>query len=57
LCIQTLESFWALLKRGIMGSLHHVSTKYLPIYLAEFSLPPQFTARPPNMFDLLIAGC
>ena len=31
-----LESFWSLFKRGIMGSFHHVSKKYLPLYLAEF---------------------
>jgi len=32
-----LESFWSLFKRGIMGSFHHVSKEYLPLYLAEFS--------------------
>jgi transposase-like protein len=33
---QTIDSFWSLLKRGIMGSFHHVSAKYLPLYVAEF---------------------
>ena len=32
-----LDSFWSLLKRGIMGSFHHVSKDYLPLYLNEFS--------------------
>jgi len=32
-----LDSFWSLVKRGIMGSFHHVSAKYLPLYLNEFS--------------------
>jgi len=32
-----IENFWSLLKRGIIGNFHHVSKKYLPLYLAEFS--------------------
>jgi len=32
----TIESFWAILKRGIMGQFHWVSKKYLKGYLAEF---------------------
>lgn len=33
----TIENFWSLLKRGIIGSYHKVSVKHLPRYLAEFS--------------------
>jgi hypothetical protein len=51
-----IESFWALLKRGIMGSFHHVSKKYLPLYLAEFCFRHNHR-KDANMFDLLIAGC
>lgn len=32
----SVESMWALLKRGIHGSYHHVSKKYLALYLNEF---------------------
>ena len=30
------ESFFSLLKRGILGSFHHVSERHMPRYLAEF---------------------
>jgi hypothetical protein len=32
-----LDSFWSLLKRGVIGTYHNVSKDYLPLYLAEFS--------------------
>lgn len=32
----TAESYFALLKRGIMGAFHHVSEKHLPRYCDEF---------------------
>jgi transposase-like protein len=34
---QTVESFFALMKRGVMGSFHHVSKKHLQRYCDEFS--------------------
>lgn len=32
----TVEGFFSLLKRGVVGTFHHVSEKHLPLYLAEF---------------------
>jgi transposase-like protein len=32
----SIESFWAIVKRGIMGQYHSVSEKYLPNYIDEF---------------------
>ena len=50
------NSFWSLLKRGIIGNFHHVSKKYLPLYLNEFSF--RFNNRKnPDIFDRVIAGC
>jgi hypothetical protein len=31
-----VEGFFSLLKRGVVGTFHHVSEKHLPLYLAEF---------------------
>ncbi len=33
---QSIENFWSLFKRGVIGSFHKVSTKHLDRYLAEF---------------------
>jgi hypothetical protein len=32
----TAEAYFAILKRGIYGTFHHVSEAHLPRYLAEF---------------------
>lgn len=33
----SIENFWSLFKRGVIGSFHKVSAKHLPRYLAEFT--------------------
>ena len=51
-----IESFWSLLKRGVIGTYHNVSKEYLPLYLNEFSF--RFNNRKnPDIFDEIIAGC
>ena len=51
-----LENFWSLLKRGVIGTYHHVSKKYLPLYLAEFQF--RFNNREnPDIFGEAMRGC
>ncbi len=53
-----VENFWSLLKRGIVGSYHHVSPKYLPLYLDEFV--SRFNARDLENGDYIekvLKGC
>jgi hypothetical protein len=52
-----IDSFWSLLKRGVMGSFHHVSKKYLPLYLNEFSFRHNHRKEAGNMFATLVATC
>jgi ISXO2-like transposase domain len=53
---QTIDGFWSLIKRGIMGTFHKVSAKYLPLYMAEFQF--RYNQREmPDMFGVAIARC
>jgi transposase-like protein len=53
---QTIEGFWGLFKRSIVGSFHKVSAKYLPLYVAEceFKYNNRFNV---DIFGAAIAGC
>jgi hypothetical protein len=51
-----IESFWSLLKRGIMGSFHHVKKDYLPLYLNEFSYRHN-NRKNPDAFADLVTTC
>jgi len=53
---QSIESFWSLLKSGIIGNYHKVSKKYLPLYLNEFTFR-FYNRKNPDIFDLIIARC
>jgi transposase-like protein len=50
-----IDSFWSLLKRGVIGTFHHVSKKYLPLYLNEFSFRHDNRADLEAAFDLMMA--
>jgi transposase-like protein len=52
----SIESFWSLIKRGIIGTYHNVSKKYLPLYLNEFQFR-QNNRKNPDIFGEAIAGC
>ena len=32
----TAENYFSILKRGVIGTFHHISNQHLPMYLAEF---------------------
>lgn len=52
----TIDGFWSLFKRGIMGSFHKVSAKYLPLYVKEFEFRYN-NRKNPDIFGAAIAGC
>ena len=52
----TIESFWALVKRAWYGSHHHYSKKYMPLFVAEASW--KYNERKnPNSFESFLRGC
>ena len=52
----SIEGFWAAVKRGINGTHVHVSAKHLPKYLAEFEYRWNMRSRPHAMLDRLMVS-
>jgi transposase-like protein len=52
----TIEGFWSIIKRGVVGTFHKVSKKYLPFYVAEFQF--RYNNRDnSDIFGTAISGC
>lgn len=49
----TIESVWAILKRAIIGQYHHISHRYLPLYLNEVTYRYNMRKRSDAFDDLL----
>jgi transposase-like protein len=51
-----IESFWALFKRGVIGTYHNVSQQYLPLDLNEFQFRHN-NRKNPDIFGEAVRGC
>ena len=52
----TIEGFWSIFKRGIVGTFHNVSKRYLHLYVAEFQF--RYNNRfNDDIFGTAIEGC
>lgn len=53
---QTIEGFWSIFKRGVVGTFHKVSKKYLPLYVAEFQFRYNNRSNA-DIFGEAVSGC
>jgi len=52
----TIEGFWSILKRGVVGTFHKVSKKCLPLYVVEFQF--RYNNRMnADIFGTAMRGC
>ena len=51
----TIDGYWGLLKRGVIGSFHQISVKHLERYLSEFQFKWNHREAQ-NIFLLVIAA-
>jgi len=52
----TIEGFWSIFKRGVVGTFHRVSKKYMPLYVAEFQFRHN-NRENPDIFGAAVARC
>jgi transposase-like protein len=56
--VNTIENFWSLLKRGIIGIYHHVSREHLHRYCDEFQFRYNSRERgDANRFEMMLGAC
>lgn len=53
---RTIEGFWSIFKRGVVGTFHKVSAKYLPLYVAEFQFRDNNRDNE-DIFGEAVRGC
>jgi IS1 family transposase len=53
---QTIEGFWSIFKRGVVGTFHKMSRKYMPLYVAEFQFRYNNRGNA-DIFGEAIRGC
>ena len=52
----SIEGFWSMFKRGIVGNFHHVSRTYMPLYVNEFEFRHNHRDDL-DAFGTIIASC